>query len=236
MQCVAERSVPVGLRERKKQATRAALGEAAVRLAVARGVENVTVEAISAEVGVSPRTFFNYFDQRDDAFVMIDDELSERVRHAVLAAPAELSPLDAVRDALIAELVDVEARHGLWQLRAEVLRQAPHLLVRSLGAHTADEFGLATAVARRLHPATGDAGAPASGESADVTDAYDVDPAAVGLYPRLVAAMAGTAVRVAIEHWSTRSAEAFQPIFHSAFTQLAAGLPAPTAEDRGPVG
>ncbi|GAB2898721.1 TetR/AcrR family transcriptional regulator [Streptomyces mayteni] len=228
--------MPSGLRERKKQATRAALAEAAVRLAVARGVENVTVEAISAEVGVSPRTFFNYFDQRDDAFVMIDDELSERVRQAVLAAPADRTPLAAVRDALIAELVDVEAQHGLWQLRAEVLRQAPHLLVRSLGAHTADELGLATAVARRLSSATGDPADPASGPGAEAADALDTDPAAVGLYPRLVAAMAGTAVRVAIEHWSTHSAEAFQPIFHSAFTQLAAGLPAPTAEDRGPTG
>ncbi|WP_394814681.1 acyl-CoA-like ligand-binding transcription factor [Streptomyces millisiae] len=202
---MGERTGALGLRERKKRATRAALAEAAVRLAAARGAENVTVEAISAEVGVSPRTFFNYFEHRDDAFVMIDSDAGRRVRSAVVAAPARLSPLEAVRDALAAELADVEDRHELWRLRAEVLQQAPHLLVRSLGAHMADERGLAEAVAQRLGEPAGDS---------------------VGLYPRLVAATAGTAVRVAIEHWSAASSEAFLPIFHSAFAQLAAGLPA----------
>ncbi|TDC15120.1 TetR family transcriptional regulator [Streptomyces sp. 8K308] len=207
MQCVAERTTRTpGLRERKKQATRAALAEAAVRLAAARGAENVTVEAISAEVGVSPRTFFNYFEHRDDAFVMIDDDAGRRVRSAVLAAPAARSPIEAVRDALAVELADVEEQHELWRLRAEVLQQTPHLLVRHLGAHMADELGLAEAVAQRL-------GAPAG--------------APVDLYPRLVAATTATAVRVAVEHWSAASTEAFLPIFHSVFAQLAAGLPAP---------
>ncbi|MFD6364649.1 TetR/AcrR family transcriptional regulator, partial [Streptomyces roseolus] len=63
-----------GLRERKKRATRAALVEAAVRLAVERGVENVTVDAISAAAGVSTRTFFNYFDSRDEVFVMVGSD------------------------------------------------------------------------------------------------------------------------------------------------------------------
>src|SRR5690606_14213285 len=81
-----------GLRERKKRATRAALAEAAVRLAAEHGADHVTVEAISAAAGVSVRTFFNYFDSRDDAFVVIDADAAVRVRRALLEAPAELSP------------------------------------------------------------------------------------------------------------------------------------------------
>ncbi|WP_158609469.1 TetR/AcrR family transcriptional regulator [Cellulomonas triticagri] len=58
---------PEGLRARKKRARLEAFVDATHRLAGEHGLENVTVEAICAEVGVSVRTFFNYFDAKDDA-------------------------------------------------------------------------------------------------------------------------------------------------------------------------
>ncbi|MTE22264.1 TetR family transcriptional regulator [Streptomyces sp. TRM43335] len=211
-----------GLRERKKTATRAALVEAAVRLAAEHGAENVTVEAISQAAGVSPRTFFNYFDSRDDAFLLADPEAGRRVQRAVLDAPAHLSPLEAVRDALEAELADMERHHELWRLRARVLHRSPHLLANSLGTHMADERMLASAVARRT--GAGD------GLAADTGDEPgDPGPdAPLGLYPRLLAATAAIAVRVAIQHWSVSGEpDAFRDVFRRVFAQLAAGLDAP---------
>ncbi|WPP28016.1 TetR/AcrR family transcriptional regulator [Streptomyces sp. CL7] len=210
-----------GLRERKKRATRAALAEAAVRLAAEHGADQVTVEAISAAAGVSVRTFFNYFDSRDDAFVVVDADASGRVRRAFLAAPPGLPPLEALREALAAELREAERQHELWSLHARVLRSAPHLLVRNLGAQMADESGLAEAIARRIR----------AGDDPDAAGAPpedDADRAAPELYPRLLAAVAGTAVRVSVQHWCERPDEvSFAGVFREVFDLLAAGLPAP---------
>ncbi|MFJ2443874.1 TetR/AcrR family transcriptional regulator [Streptomyces sp. NPDC087658] len=221
-----------GLRERKKQATRAALAEAAVRLAAEHGAENVTVEAISEAAGVSPRTFFNYFDCHDDAFVMAHTGSGERIRRAVREAPAGLTPLEAVRDALAAELADVEEQQEIWHLRAKVHQRSPHLLMRGLGVHTAEEILLANAIAERIGatPAVpGTPGVPGRGPCEGGPDTSALD-----LYPRLLAAVAMTAVRVCVEHWFSRDRSVpFPDIFRRLFAHLAAGLPPPpSADDR----
>ncbi|MFG3161320.1 TetR/AcrR family transcriptional regulator [Streptomyces sp. NPDC048232] len=212
MQLMSEKGAAGGgLRERKKRATRAALAEAAVRLAAEHGADKVTVEAISAAAGVSVRTFFNYFDTRDDAFVVIDADAGTRMRRAVLDAPPALSPLEALREAMAAELAEAEQQHELWRLHAEVLHASPHLLARGVGAHMAAEADLADALAERLRGTGAEGAAP-------------------GLYPRLLAAVAGAAVRTSVEHWSAHQQEAaFIDVFHEVFTLLAAGLPAPSA-------
>ncbi|WP_230423582.1 TetR/AcrR family transcriptional regulator [Streptomyces radicis] len=209
---------PLSLRERKKRATRAALSEAALRLAAEHGAEHVTVEAISDAVGVSPRTFFNYFDSRDDAFTMIDAESAQRVRDAVMAAPPAVSALDAVTGALADELAQLGARQDVWALHAEVLRRSPDLLARTMGAHMADELELAAAIARRV-------GARRDGAA---RDGAARDGASPDLYPHLLAAAAGTAVRVSVEHWSRHAGEEPLPaVFRGACAHLAAGLPDP---------
>ncbi|MGW0791584.1 TetR family transcriptional regulator [Streptomyces sp. NPDC002911] len=202
-----------GLRERKKQATRNALAEAAVRLAAEHGVENVTVEAISEAAGVSPRTFFNYFSSHDDAFIMIDDEIGERIRESVRRAPAGLTPLDAVRGAFVAELHGFEDRQELWALQSKVLQRSPHLIQRGLNAHVADERALAVALAEWL----------------DATRAGTEGPGNYGIYPRLLAAVSHTALRIAFEHCCTHPEETvLADAFEEAFVHLAHGLPRPT--------
>src|SRR5579884_3195557 len=76
----------LGLRERKRRETRAALSLAALRLCVRRGWDNVTVDDIAAAADVSPRTFRNYFSTKAEAvaaghlerMLRIADELRTR--------------------------------------------------------------------------------------------------------------------------------------------------------------
>lgn len=91
-----------GLRERKKQATRVALREAALRLALERGPENVRIDDIAEAAGVSPRTYNNYFSSREQAIVAaVAAERESATAAAVTARPAGIGLADAVVDAVV---------------------------------------------------------------------------------------------------------------------------------------
>ncbi|MFI7634743.1 TetR/AcrR family transcriptional regulator [Nonomuraea sp. NPDC049400] len=87
----------VGLRERKKQRTRRALVEAALRLFDEKGYEETTLAEIAAAADVSTRTFFSYFASKEDV-VFYDSEGRMEQAVAVLAdRQPEESPADVLR-------------------------------------------------------------------------------------------------------------------------------------------
>lgn len=58
---------PTGLRARRKAETRQEIAEAAALLFAERGVAGVTAAEIAASAGVSLRTFYRYFDTKEQA-------------------------------------------------------------------------------------------------------------------------------------------------------------------------
>ena len=92
----------LGLRERKKQRTRATLIDAAVELCERQGFERTTVDQIAAIADVSPRTFSRYFATKDAiALALIDDALD--IAAVELARqPADISHFEALRRSFIA--------------------------------------------------------------------------------------------------------------------------------------
>lgn len=102
---VREPTPAEGLRARRRRQTRAELHAATVRLAREHGLEHVTVEMISNEAGVSPRTFFNYFRTKETALFAWPGGLTEAEAEQFVSAPGR-GP-----DAVLRDLGDVFATH-----------------------------------------------------------------------------------------------------------------------------
>jgi AcrR family transcriptional regulator len=136
---------PTGLRERKKRATRDALADAALRLCVEHGVEQVTVEQVATDAGVSLRTFFNYFSSKEEAVVAGDVATAAAFVTAFAKRPLDEPVIEALRRALLETVADHLDRARAAQLQA--LRRTPSLLPHQIAAYAAQERGLAGAVA-----------------------------------------------------------------------------------------
>jgi AcrR family transcriptional regulator len=200
----------VGLRERKRQETRTALSWAAIRLTVERGLANVTAMDIAAEAGVSHRTFNNYFTSIPEAIAARQADRAMQTAALLRARPADEPLWEAIVQAALAQIDhdrqgprDRAPDRG-WTQGVRLMIEHPSLQGEFLKAHAATEHELAAAVAER----TG-------------TDARD-------LYPRLVAATTGAAVRVAMEQWVDADPPVpFTDVLRESLDRLASGLSQP---------
>ena len=88
-------------REWKKQRTREALEAAAWRLFQRKGFDETTIEDITDAAGVSPRTFFRYFDSKEA--VLFGDWRSdiERAARTFLSLPTDEHPLLILRGVML---------------------------------------------------------------------------------------------------------------------------------------
>ena len=187
-----------GLRERKKQATRQALHEAAVRLVRAFGPQAVTVDAICADAGVSRRTFFNYFDSKEQALFPWDEARGVRIIAAIRDHDPAASPYAAARHA-VREMFHASLKDPDQNRPMDLAQAHPELLAAALRTGSLFEQAIADGVAAR------------TGRPAD------------DLCVQTVAAAVAAAVRIVSRNWSTGTERQLDDLVDQVFDALATG-------------
>ncbi|MEV0616512.1 TetR/AcrR family transcriptional regulator [Nonomuraea sp. NPDC050404] len=185
------------LRARNKQATRQAIGHAALQLAIEQGPNGlalVRVHDIAMAAGVSPRTYNNYFASREEAICSFQADQSRRVGLALRSRPVEESLEQAVIAAVIELYTDPEPdKAGL-----SMIMSTPELEGEALKAFSVAEGPLAEAIADRTGIAPGS-----------------------GLFPAVTAAAVAGAIRVAGRHWlKPGTTDSFASILRSALSHV----------------
>lgn len=137
---------PHSRREANKQATRTALREAAARLFAEQGYEATTVAQITSAARVGERTFYRYFDGKDDLLAEQALAWIDALHQAIRDRPAQEGPYLAVARAMSTvsgQLAVGTATGGAWILTdlprpVAVLRRTTPAPLRRLERSIAD--------------------------------------------------------------------------------------------------
>lgn len=128
-----ESQTTVGLREKKRAETRATLEKAALDLALSDGLEGATIDAISERAFVSPRTFFNYFDSKEDAILGIRDvEITEESLPRILDSTDPTDSVACIVRVLTHAMTPSIENFRLHSARKKVVKRYPQLLGRQM--------------------------------------------------------------------------------------------------------
>ena len=195
-----------GLRERKKLAVRRALSSAAVRLAVERGLENVTIEDITAEAGVSVRTFGNYFSGKYEAICALGTDRARRIGAELLARPTSEPLWEALVNSMLAHYEGADrAPDGEWLAGLKLVLTAPAIRGEYLKINSEMQEALAEAIATRTGTDIGQ-----------------------DMYPRILAGAVIAAAQVAVRRWAAADPPVpLGPLLRQALGQLAAACSQP---------
>jgi AcrR family transcriptional regulator len=203
----------IGRRERKKQATREALIDAAFALFISKGFDATTVEEIADAVDVSSRTFFRYFASKEDVVLTFQEEQQEMLLERFRARPASEPVVTALKHAAV-EVAEA-CEQGISGFSPErfvallaMMESSPAVMASSLEHQQKKMRAIAEAIAERM----------------------GVD-AATDLRPQVVAAITGCGIRAASDCWQQHSEQfgSFSEAIDRSFTLLEESVNYPAA-------
>lgn len=189
------------LRDRNRERARKDIATAALGLFRSKGFDNVTVEEIATDAGVSSRTFFRYFESKEDALLADYGELAAYLTAAL--DTIEPDPPIAVRlRTVLHSIADYYvSRTDEVLIRSKIISEAGTPTARNLQHLAGWEQPIAQSIAHAL--------------GTEPTD----------LRPRAVAASAVAVFRVALSIWVRSGAtEDLHRLVDASFELLTSGI------------
>lgn len=177
------------LRTRKRAATRLAIRQAAVKLGLERGYENVTVDMICEASAVSARTFFNYFGSKEGVYIASSKGMPTPEQLQDFIEGTSTSVFVDLFNMIAETVVDVDPNLELFRARHQLIHQTPELLNSEKTRISQTEGVFVGYVLARYH---------FQGRSAAQTP--DLEDEA-----RMVVALVSGAMRFAMQKWAAGS-------------------------------
>lgn len=152
----AATSTQPGLRERKKQQTRARIIEVALELCDAQGFEATTVEQIADAANVSPRTINRYFDTKEDIVLGPIPDFGIAVANALREQPHTGDELGALCEAFLQTIdlaaagTDRDVSFRQFQQMQRISHRSPSVSTRSLDYTDSKNAAISRVLAERL--------------------------------------------------------------------------------------
>jgi AcrR family transcriptional regulator len=137
---------PLGLRERKKDATRRALAERALALAVEHGYHGFTIAELVDDVGVSRRTFSNYFSGKAECLAAVAEGWLDDVLAGLTVASSPEKLPEVLQDGLVAVARDAADR---WGALLPIAEAEPELTAHLLAGDAAIVARIGAEIAAR---------------------------------------------------------------------------------------
>src|SRR5439155_2311825 len=135
------------LSERRRTHTRREIAESAVTLFARDGYDNVSVEDISEEAGISLRTFYRYFSAKDEVLSPIFTQATEDLLDHIARRPAAEDLAEAVEHAYR----QISPPTDRVQALIRPFIERPALQARSLAHLRPREAAHVSAVRQRTH-------------------------------------------------------------------------------------
>lgn len=186
----------ISLREQLKATTRQELTRVGLQLFLKQGFANTTIDEIVAPLGISKRTFFRYFDTKEELIFEWQKDLAPAFVDELNRRPKEEAPFKAVSGTLLSLLTHVNENPELAFKVMRLLNETPSLAGRDMEKRMVWEQALVAALIER------------EGEK--------IMPR---LKARVIVGMAMTAWTAALDEWYAGGGKAkLRPIMEKAFS------------------